>query len=311
MEPRFGHDFSQVRVHTNAKVAESARAVNALAYTVGRDVVFGVGQYAPTTSAGQRLLAHELTHVVQQQGFSTQGQLLQKQGEMVPTPTQPPVGLDLGLPEPNCSTHVADIFELHGTITSSNPKCSVATIKDLRKKNSLIETYRADYRLEGKDPCPGFPGVPDLDTWLDNQWRIVEIERSRVTFINQCGDEEYLGIVPGAVPPPITETKVLENPESIDPKADPQEEFGPEQAYKEVLEINGYKGDAIQYEDGTVQLFPEGSTGSITLRPRPNSTRQYDVYDQDGKKEERTVYLDPNEIFNETDETNETEETVE
>lgn len=68
MEPRFGHDFSQVRVHTDARAAESARTVNALAYTVGRDVVFGKGQYVPTTIAGQRLLAHELTHVVQQGG---------------------------------------------------------------------------------------------------------------------------------------------------------------------------------------------------------------------------------------------------
>jgi hypothetical protein len=68
MEPRFGHDFSQVRVHTNARAAESVRAVNALAYTVGRDVVFGAGQYAPGTSEGRRLMAHELTHVVQQRG---------------------------------------------------------------------------------------------------------------------------------------------------------------------------------------------------------------------------------------------------
>lgn len=66
MEPRFGHDFSQVRVHTDARAAESARAVNALAYTVGRNVVFGAGQYVPGTNAGKRLLAHELTHVVQQ-----------------------------------------------------------------------------------------------------------------------------------------------------------------------------------------------------------------------------------------------------
>jgi hypothetical protein len=66
MEPRFGHDFSQVRVHTDAKAAESAQAVNALAYTVGRDIVFGMGKYAPETSAGHRILTHELTHVVQQ-----------------------------------------------------------------------------------------------------------------------------------------------------------------------------------------------------------------------------------------------------
>ncbi|MBF2065982.1 MAG: DUF4157 domain-containing protein [Calothrix sp. C42_A2020_038] len=66
MESRFGQDFSTVRVHTDTQAAESAQAVNALAYTVGRDIVFGTGQYAPGTHAGKRLLAHELTHVVQQ-----------------------------------------------------------------------------------------------------------------------------------------------------------------------------------------------------------------------------------------------------
>jgi hypothetical protein len=66
MEPRFGHDFSRVRVHTDARAAESARAVNALAYTVGRDIVFGHGQYAPGTHAGRGLMAHELTHVAHQ-----------------------------------------------------------------------------------------------------------------------------------------------------------------------------------------------------------------------------------------------------
>jgi len=70
MEPRFGHDFSHVRVHTDAKAADSAKAVNALAYTVGKNVVFGNGQYALQTAAGQRLLAHELTHVVQQSSLS-------------------------------------------------------------------------------------------------------------------------------------------------------------------------------------------------------------------------------------------------
>ncbi len=67
MEPRFGHDFSGVRVHTDDRAAESARAVNALAYTVGRDVVFRAGQYAPGTSEGKRLMAHELTHTIQQE----------------------------------------------------------------------------------------------------------------------------------------------------------------------------------------------------------------------------------------------------
>jgi len=70
MEPRFGHDFSRVRVHTDARAGESAHAVEAKAYTVGTEIVFGVGRYAPHSSDGRRLLAHELTHVVQQVGVS-------------------------------------------------------------------------------------------------------------------------------------------------------------------------------------------------------------------------------------------------
>jgi hypothetical protein len=67
-EPRFGHDFSKVRVHTDESAAESAQAVSALAYTFGSHVVFGAGQYTPQAVSGQRLLAHELAHVVQQHG---------------------------------------------------------------------------------------------------------------------------------------------------------------------------------------------------------------------------------------------------
>ncbi len=76
MESRFGHDFSQVRVHTDARADESARAVNAQAYTVKQDIVFGAGQHAPTTNEGKQLLAHELTHVLQQRRASNMPQAL-------------------------------------------------------------------------------------------------------------------------------------------------------------------------------------------------------------------------------------------
>ncbi|MCL4705844.1 DUF4157 domain-containing protein [bacterium] len=66
MEPRFGYDFSHVRIHTDGKAAESARLVNALAYTVGSNMVFASDQYQPNTIIGKQLLAHEMTHVVQQ-----------------------------------------------------------------------------------------------------------------------------------------------------------------------------------------------------------------------------------------------------
>lgn len=71
MEPRFGYDFGQVRVHDGARAAESARAVNALAYTVGQNVVFGAGQYSPSTRGGQQLMAHELVHTLQQSGAAS------------------------------------------------------------------------------------------------------------------------------------------------------------------------------------------------------------------------------------------------
>ena len=66
MEPRFGHDFSRVRVHTDARAVESAYSINALAYALGEHIVFDTGQYAPGTAQGKKLLAHELAHTVQQ-----------------------------------------------------------------------------------------------------------------------------------------------------------------------------------------------------------------------------------------------------
>src|ERR1039458_509494 len=66
MEPRFGYDFSRVRVHADSRAAKSAEAVNAQAYTVGSNIVFGSNQGGAENLSHQRLLAHELAHVVQQ-----------------------------------------------------------------------------------------------------------------------------------------------------------------------------------------------------------------------------------------------------
>ena len=75
MEPRFGHGFGSVRVHADGRAARAASAVSARAFTVGSDLVFGAGNYRPETAAGKRLIAHELTHVVQQRGTSAAGHL--------------------------------------------------------------------------------------------------------------------------------------------------------------------------------------------------------------------------------------------
>jgi hypothetical protein len=76
VELRFGHDFSGVRVHAGGEAADTAGVVQARAYTLGRDIVFGPGEYLPATMEGKRLLAHELAHVVQQRQRPQQGRVM-------------------------------------------------------------------------------------------------------------------------------------------------------------------------------------------------------------------------------------------
>lgn len=129
-ESRLGHDFSGVRIHTDAGASASASAVNALAYTVGRDVVFAAGRYSPNTPDGRRLLAHELAHVVQQDGrpgpvqtrldISTPGDAGEREADAAadavmngrtpprlnaaPPAVQRKCGpIDLGVPTPDCT----------------------------------------------------------------------------------------------------------------------------------------------------------------------------------------------------------------
>jgi len=85
-ETRFNQDFSHVRVHTDNQAATSAGQISAQAYTVGRDIVFGSGQYAPSTAKGRQLLAHELAHVVQQHGS---GNRLQRSIDAAALPRTP------------------------------------------------------------------------------------------------------------------------------------------------------------------------------------------------------------------------------
>ena len=136
-ESRFGHDFSQVRVHNDALAAESTGAVNALAYTVGEHVVFGHNQLAPHMTGGQHLLAHELTHVVQQRGaeapvLSRQAAgVLQRQdtdpAEMVDaettaeSPLAPPEFGDSAAPEGACPRVPTNLGAL-----SPDPPCPTA-----------------------------------------------------------------------------------------------------------------------------------------------------------------------------------------
>jgi len=145
-EPRFGQDFSQVRVHSDA---QAARAVNARAFTVGKDVIFGAGQYSPGTREGQRLMAHELTHVVQQ---SSHSQRIQRYTEY--SSANQAAGSSLGWVHPGATDiRVADsglmVVEDKGWNPGSN-KRAWTTKSKIAESNKILKNIGSNAKLAEK-----------------------------------------------------------------------------------------------------------------------------------------------------------------
>jgi len=136
-EPAFGHDFSNVKLHTDAEANVSAKGINAKAYTTGNNIVFGPGQYQPGNSEGNRLLAHELTHVIQQQQVQ---QAIQRERELTADESK------------DCLAKVdAAITSLETSAADENKKLPdyiKEAIKVLREK-----------RTAGKIKCYAFDGI--------------------------------------------------------------------------------------------------------------------------------------------------------
>jgi hypothetical protein len=107
MEQRFGHDFSHVRIFAGAAAERSAAEVNAQAYTVGDRIVFGAGRFAPGSCEGQRLIAHELTHVVQQQGG--QGAVQRVPAAGTPSAGVTISGVDIKSSDPDCQYQKGEV----------------------------------------------------------------------------------------------------------------------------------------------------------------------------------------------------------
>jgi hypothetical protein len=178
-EPRFGADFSAVRIHTDAHAAESARAVDALAYTVGRDVVFNSGQYAPHRDSGKRLLAHELAHVVQQ-GAANESERVQRQ----PMPEQTYIGKTFVVKDNNAVLRNFDLtskkYERGDDLPAGKkigdamtvPKGTevyVFAVNVDADRNVYAHVWRKGAVL-GIFPAPlGWIAVTNFDTGFDNQ----------------------------------------------------------------------------------------------------------------------------------------------
>lgn len=172
MEPRFGHDFSRVRVQTDAKAAESARAVNALAYTSMNNIVFDTGRYAPGTQEGRRLLAHELTHVIQQDNG-------QPRIHRVPNPNPPPEPFVEGRPahpHPALGNWAAvqanarwECLQQSGTRRKAECVCAVATPAQVLSTARTIEMNGQPLAIAHLDHYISGGGVDfDENTNLDD-----------------------------------------------------------------------------------------------------------------------------------------------
>ncbi|MFM1799864.1 MAG: hypothetical protein RLZZ117_2142, partial [Cyanobacteriota bacterium] len=138
-EPRFGVDLRGVRVHTDGQAQQSARDVNALAYTVGSHLVFGPGRYAPESPGGQQLLAHELTHVLQQRGHG---------GEHGPGLQRVPITRDL--------TEIPQ-YEWTGRVQQRTTRTLTQAYISLRFEpatNSLTCTFKLRWRFPPAWPEP-------------------------------------------------------------------------------------------------------------------------------------------------------------
>src|SRR2546423_595921 len=166
MENSFGQDFGHVRVHTDARAAESARSVNALAYTSGRDVVFGAAQYAPQSAGGRRLLAHEVTHVVQQ-----------RDGQGPPRIQRWAVKGCKGIQE----TYVDDaVTRAHGDLSNVLPKVGVRPVTEA-VKDALWLAFR-----DNSDAT--------ADLALNNVRRLKEqITGTRFACVDRVSDDECKG----------------------------------------------------------------------------------------------------------------------
>lgn len=163
MEPRFGHDFSRVRLHTDSAAAESAKAVNARAYAVGRDVVFAPQMYAPHSSEGRMLLAHELAHTIQQSAAAANARLVQRQ------PDKPAAEVPAASSSPNAS-HFQDLLSKDPAMGKAYTPIHGATgaiVGYSRTADGYIEVRNTDGEIVYSDELPLEHGLPIIDAALD------------------------------------------------------------------------------------------------------------------------------------------------
>ncbi|HJR08369.1 MAG TPA: DUF4157 domain-containing protein, partial [Pyrinomonadaceae bacterium] len=213
-EPRFGHDFGHVRVHADSRAAESAQALSARAYTLGSDVVFGAGEYRPETVAGRRLIAHELTHVLQQRQQPDASHTIARQPAAAPS-AAPATDDAQPAAAPGAKSDFREAL-LGGKIKSEKDYGLYETTPTFKFKNATLqqayEYVQTKYKLgveappaaavtDSKDKKPAQPQQGDsLSKDPDDvpQWVVKLVQALIETGPNAPGLNAYQHNVPGA-----------------------------------------------------------------------------------------------------------------
>jgi hypothetical protein len=140
MEPRFNYDFGNVKIYNDSKAAKSAHSLNALAYTSGNNIVFNSGQYNTHSDSGKRLLAHELTHVVQQKGVNSK---IMKQADPRTTgrTNSPACVVGPGKPNTDCGAYLSNAWWLPFAYVN-NATCACMSTPNTPKYNCIRKSLQ-------------------------------------------------------------------------------------------------------------------------------------------------------------------------
>jgi hypothetical protein len=272
MASRFGEDFAHVRVHTDDRAAASARTLGARAYTVGSDLVFEAGKYAPASAEGKRLLAHELAHVVQQRASGDHR--VQRQ----PKPSQkvPPGPGELTVQE-------------YEAWAKKHPQREVRAGGDYEAA-VIFARYKPQWFWDRGYIYSGYGGnFPYYwwEVWISDEGKGKEFRVWHTT--DWQGTQKGTPPKPPPAPkkaPPEPRTVVVEGtenwPTEIPLNADLEDLFGFDVAEREGTTPFG-KGLMVRYQNGAVAIFPEGTTERYIVRPLPPPNLGYLMYDKDGK----------------------------
>ena len=286
-EPRFGSDFSHVRIHGNEQAARMAGAVGARAFTVGKDIGFGAGQYAPETAYGKRLLAHELAHVFQQTNSPRTGILSQNPpspGRVHPSKKSDPQ-LRLLAASPREAMDEWDRLGLEDRNTVS-----------WYMGNNYGDEFAGQfirYASSRKRPEPVIE--------VTNRMKETETQLNRRGYYLSV---DYHGGTEIWVHPSGRELWRIRPRKGGPRHPSPEEIYGPLLRSREDTEILGRRGRAEEYSDGTILLYPGGTGMPVSFRPRPGPVEEYgyrpegfDLYDQNGVKERGIYLFIPDRVF--------------